>query len=188
MRRRRPFIPPRRRIFLGCEGASEQGYGTLLQRLIEERRQDIHLETVLLQPGAGDPLSLVLRAQRHMADDRGRRGVAYEIRALLLDADRRGQSPERDAELQRIAVAVGLRLIWQVPSHEALLLHHLEGCEGMRPATSLQAEAELRRRWPNYEKGMTAMQLQRRIGWPDVERACRVERDLALFIAALERP
>jgi hypothetical protein len=34
MRRRRLLIPQRRRIFLGCEGESERGYGALIGRFV----------------------------------------------------------------------------------------------------------------------------------------------------------
>jgi hypothetical protein len=44
MSRRRATIPPRQRIFLGCEGESEQGYGALLSRLAEE--MDLSSEAV----------------------------------------------------------------------------------------------------------------------------------------------
>jgi hypothetical protein len=62
MRRPQQRIPQRRRIFLGCEGESERSYGVLLGRLVEVRHGRIHLDTVLLRPGGGDPLALMERA------------------------------------------------------------------------------------------------------------------------------
>ncbi len=59
MKRRRATIPVRRRIFLGCEGESEQGYGALLARLAEDCGLDLAFQPVLLRPGGGDPLDLV---------------------------------------------------------------------------------------------------------------------------------
>jgi hypothetical protein len=53
--------PLRRRIFCGCEGESEQSYGTFLHQLVAARG-DLHIEALLLQPGAGDPLATVDRA------------------------------------------------------------------------------------------------------------------------------
>lgn len=185
MRRRRPFIPQRRRIFLGCEGASERAYAALLQSLIDERRRDIHIDAVLLQPGAGDPLALVLRASQHIEADRRRRGFGYARHALLLDADRLGQSPDRDAEARRRAAGHDIHFVWQSPCHEALLLRHIEGCERLKLASADQAVAELKRRWPGYEKAMPAMQLRHRFSWPDVARASRHDEGLRLFLLSL---
>ena len=63
MSRRRPNIPQRKRVFLGCEGESEASYGALLGWLADEPPPlDVHIEPRVLQPGAGDPLELVRRA------------------------------------------------------------------------------------------------------------------------------
>ncbi len=62
MRRRRATIPVRTRIFLGCEGESEQGYGALLTRLAEGAGLHLAIHSVLLRPGGGDPLDLVTLA------------------------------------------------------------------------------------------------------------------------------
>ena len=98
MRRpRRPFIRPRRRVFLGCEGESERGYGALLRRLLEVHRQDVHLDVVLLRPGGGDPLALVELARRLIDESERKREAPYSLRAVLLDSDKRGHTPPRDA-------------------------------------------------------------------------------------------
>jgi len=55
MRRRHATIPLRRRIFLGCEGESEQGYGALLSRIAEEHGLHLAPQILLLRPGGGDP-------------------------------------------------------------------------------------------------------------------------------------
>jgi hypothetical protein len=63
--RRRPTIPQRRRIFLGCEGESERSYSALLNQVaLEERNLHIALDVELLRPGGGDPLALVQLACR----------------------------------------------------------------------------------------------------------------------------
>ncbi len=64
MRRRRTARPQRRPVFLGCEGESERGYGTLIGRLRDELRPDLHLDVTLLRPGGGDPLALTGRLKR----------------------------------------------------------------------------------------------------------------------------
>ena len=76
--RQRKIIQPRRRVFLGCEGESERGYGALLGQLLESQRHDVHLDVVLLQPGGGDPLSLVkLAKSRIIAAERKRRLTSF---------------------------------------------------------------------------------------------------------------
>jgi hypothetical protein len=178
---RRITHPQRRRVFLGCEGESERGYGTLLSRLLEMQRQDVHLDVVLLKPGAGDTLPLVELALRRIADSERKRGD-YAIRAVLLDTDRLGQAKECDRRLREIAKTARLRLIWQRPCHEAFLLRHLQECQNLRPPTADASIAELRRRWPGSAKGMSAMKLGERVSDDDVRRASLVEPDLASFL------
>src|SRR5271163_2170925 len=131
-RLRRRLIPQRRRVFLGCEGESERGYGALVNRLLETRRQDVHLDIALLKPGGGDPLALIELAVRRITEGERKRESPYVHRAVLLDADRRGQSPARDARIPALAATARLRIIWQEPCHEALLLRHLDGCWSLR--------------------------------------------------------
>jgi hypothetical protein len=38
--KRRITIPQRKRIFLGCEGESEQSYGALLARIVGQQKTD----------------------------------------------------------------------------------------------------------------------------------------------------
>jgi hypothetical protein len=184
MRRGRRVVPRRRRVFLGCEGDSERGYGTFLGQLLQIAGHHVHIHTVPLQPGGGDPMTLVEKARRLIVDNEAKHG-SYEIRAVLLDADRLGQDQDRDARTTRIAGAARLRLIWQRPCHEALLLRHLDGCRDRQPLTSYLAIEELERRWPGYEKGLSAMRLAARIGAREVRQALEVEPELACFLAAL---
>ena len=60
---RRRIIERRARVFLGCEGESEQGYGAFLQRLADDNALHVHILAVNLQP-AGDPLTLAEKAVR----------------------------------------------------------------------------------------------------------------------------
>jgi len=75
MRRPRVLIPQRRRLFVGCEGESEQAYVALLARLSGEAGLAVHLDAVLLQPGGGDPLAIVERAAARAAEREGRRVI-----------------------------------------------------------------------------------------------------------------
>ena len=185
MRRRRLLIPQRRRIFLGCEGESERGYGALIGRLLESQRRDVHLQVVLLKPGGGDPLALIEQARKRILEGDRKSESPYVHRAALIDGDRLGQAPLRDAQIAPIAQAARIRVIWQTPCHEALLLRHLDGCQQLRPPTSPQALAELRQRWPEYVKGMPAFRLADRIDDAAIRRALQVETELAGFLADL---
>ena len=182
MRGPRARVPQRRRIFLGCEGESERSYGALLGRLIELRHHRIHIDAVLLQPGAGDPLAIVERAVSQMSRRAGR-GDNYVARAVLLDSDTCGRVPDRDARAITLARENGVRLIWQVPCHEAILLRHFEGCESLRPTSSGRAAAELQRRWPEYRKGLPASRLAACLNEAAVLRAASVEHELGAFLA-----
>lgn len=181
---RRPRIPLRRRVFLGCEGESERGYGVFLARLIEARHRHIHIDAVVLQPGAGDPLALIERAVREIVR-REARGGSYAACAALIDSDTRGAAPERDARATVLARRHDLRIIWQDPCHEALLLRHIAGCETLRPADARQAESELLRRWPTYQKGLPAARLAAFLSEDDVLRAARDEPDLRAFLSTI---
>jgi hypothetical protein len=186
MRRpRRPFIPQRRRVFLGCEGDSERGYGGLISRLLEEQRRDVHLDVVLLKPGGGDPLALVERALKYIRENEHKRNAPYVHRALLLDGDTLGRNLDRDARIHPLAMAANLRLIWQEPCHEALLLRHFSGCDQLRPQTANQALTQLRQQWPEYAKGMPAVRLELKIGRAEVRRIIAVETRLAEFLAEI---
>ncbi|SFL17553.1 RloB domain-containing protein [Methylobacterium pseudosasicola] len=187
MRSRRPRIPLRRRVFLGCEGESEQSYGALLARLTEDRHKRIHLDTAVLQPGAGDPLALVERAVA-VLEQRSARNGPYAVRAVLIDSDTRGAVAERDVRLRNLARDHDIRIIWQTPCHEALLLRHILGCEALRPSDARQAEAELRRHWPAYRKGLPAARLASLIGVADVARAALQDSELRAFLAEIEFP
>jgi hypothetical protein len=181
---RRRGIPQRRRIFLGCEGESERSYGALLARLVEKRRR-VHIDAVLLKPGGGDPLALIELAIRRVRERTLRNG-AYTEMAVLLDADTRGISRERDSRAIDMADKEGLRLVWQEPCHEAFLLRHLQGCQMLRPMTSASAMDELRRRWPQYRKALPAMRLADRIDEDAVRRAAAVEGVLKDFLAEID--
>jgi len=185
MRRRRIARPQRRPVFLGCEGESERGYGTLIGRLRDEFRPDLHIDVTLLRPGGGDPLALVQRACQIIAHNERNHDIRYAVRAILLDSDKLGQSPARDQNMLQIEEGAGLQLIWQEPSHEALLLRHLDGCQTLRPQSPAAAFTELVRRWPNYIKGSSADRLSTRIGAQQIASAASVEPSLREFLHAI---
>lgn len=181
----RRAVPLRRRVFLGCEGESERGYGARVRDLLNARRQDVHLDVVLLKPGGGDHLALAERAVRRLQDSRRKGEPAYEVRAILLDSDQQGAVPERDGKLHALAREHHIRLIWQEPCHEAFLLRHLEGCGTRRPTTTAQALQDLRQQWPSYDKGLPAMRLGEKIGEAELQRIKTIECELAAFLQTI---
>lgn len=184
MNRRRAIRPLRQRVFLGCQGDSEQSYGTFLHQLVAERG-DLHIDAVLLQPKAGDPLATVERAF-HVAAKRERDyGTAYVYRAVLLDRDQYGLSPQRDQGIQALVVAGRLNLIWQRPCHEGFLLRHVPACSTHQPATAAEAMARLKARWSDYEKAMPARYLATKITLDALRSLCLVETELDAFLKAI---
>jgi hypothetical protein len=180
MRRRAPQRPSRRPVFLGCEGKSEHSYGTLLGRLARETAGvDVYIEVKLLQPGAGSPLQLVRRAVQIYRQIEKRR-ERFAIKAILLDHG----GPQIDQQAIVCAVNGGIDyLIWQDPDHEALLLRHLPGCQTLRPPVG--SMHILQHHWPEYQKGLSALQLANRIGLAEVLAATGVEPVLQAFLRSL---
>lgn len=182
MNRRRPFIPQRVPVYIGCEGESEQGYVALLGRLAEQAGLAVHLDGILLQPGGGDPCAIVERGIQRLEERRRKRGSGYRANFILLDDDRLGAAPQRDAQLVALAAASDIHLVWQSTCHEALLLRHLENCATLRPQTTQIAGAQLRQRWADYRKPLSAADLARRIDRAAVLRAAAVEPDLRVLL------
>ncbi|WP_242148894.1 hypothetical protein [Sphingomonas sp. BAUL-RG-20F-R05-02] len=182
-RQPRSIVAQRKRLFVGCEGESEQGYAVLLGRIADSLRIPVHLDAVLLQPGGGDPLALVqLAIQR--AGERSERHGDYERSFILLDDDKLNISPDRDGQIAPLAAQAGLVLIWQHTCHEALLLRHLEGCAQRRPGSTPLALTALIQEWPAYRKGLAAMRLAKKIDHHALSRAALVENKLAELLVA----
>lgn len=174
-------IERRRRIFLGCEGESEQGYGVLLQRLADSAGLKVHIVVKNLQP-AGDPLALAEKAVRQFEKD-GRKAL-FIGKAIILDADRLTEPPDRGARSLALLKQEGFTAIWQQPDHEGLLLRHFSGHEYDNPPRGNAMNA-LRAVWPNYRKNMAAADLQRQITLVHVERAAGVIPELKAFLSQI---
>ena len=174
----------RRRIFVGCEGEGERSYIALVQRIVDGVHQQVHLDAHPLQPGGGDPLDLARRAEEVIKKIERTREL-YDEKYLLIDRDTLGNSPQRDQEMQVILDHIDARVVWQDPTHEALILRHLPGCGTRRPASTQVAIRQLRQQWPEYEKPMSALQLASRIGLEGLRQAARVEDDLRDLLASI---
>jgi len=175
-------IPQRTRIYLGCEGQSEQSYAARLGQIADAAGLHIHIDNDVLRPGGGDPLALVQLAIRRIEEKELKRGT-FAHRAVLLDRDRLGQVPERDRQVRSLISRTGLRLLWQDSCHESFLLRHFAGHTRARPAAGERAIEALKRIWPDYYKGMPATQLATRIDIAAIRRVCAVEAQFADFLA-----
>ena len=181
MMRRRPIREPKKPVFLGCEGESEVAYGQILNDLLRSAEVAVHLHVEALVPGAGDPLARVQLALKRIARSERRR-VRFRLKVILMDTDQTESEPQRAADAKRLAAQHDLRLIWQEPCHEAVLLRHMPDRSSRRPPTCLYAQRALMQVWPEYEKPMARLQLARRIDLDAVRRAAGVEPELCAFL------
>lgn len=183
-RRRKPYIEQRRPVYVGCEGASEAAYAGLLQDLVREVDLPVHLHIDELGPGAGDPLSRIELAVLRLELLEKRRG-RHSKRFAMLDFDQAVQNPQRAEQTCRLADNNGIKILWQRPCFEALLLRHLKGKESSRPPDTRAAIKALEKQWPEYRKPMTRADLARQVNKEAVLRAARVEKDLRLLLDSI---
>ena len=164
----------RKRLFLGCEGKSEVAYAKLLDDFAKQTGAPAHLDIQQLFPGAGAPLARIQRAIKILGGRVQKRRVPYAGRFILLDRDQ-VQSRRMAENVESLAGEHDIKLIWQEPCHEALLLRHLPRCASDRPPASKLAESALRAVWPEYKKPMSAASLSKRIDMVGLCRAATVE-------------
>ena len=174
-------IQQRTRIYLGCEGQSERSYGARLGQIADEAGLRLSFDNDVLRPGGGDPLDLVQLAVKRIKQIESKR-PAFVFRAILLDRDKWGIAPERDAQIDWLAKQYSLHLIWQKPCHEGFLLRHLEGQKCAHPQSTDLASQALKRVWSEYHKPMAAMHLACKIDLQAVLRAASVESRFKDFI------
>ena len=174
-------IPTRRRIFVGCEGASERSYVRWLQGLADQRQKHLFFDPYDL--GGGDPLSIVQNGEKKLKEQERKKGK-YALKAILLDSDRIGVDAGRDDLMHQIIGRVGFALLIQYEIHEALLLRHFQGCHKLRPKKS-RTEARLLKEWPNYEKPADAISLRQKIDFDGLLRMLSVEDSFSTFLGQL---
>jgi hypothetical protein len=182
--RRRIIIPQRKRIFLGCEGESEQSYGPLLTRIVGQQKTDFFLDTVLLRPGGGDPLALVELAGKKKKQGE-KKGGDYAVAYVLMDSDKKGQVPQRDQQAVKLAADEGLTIVGQEPCHQALLLRHLPNSQQLKPQSTALALVALTAKWAAYTKGMPAAKLAAAIDANSLRQVRAVEPALSALLTDL---
>lgn len=185
MSRSRPQkIKPRRPVYIGCEGASEAGYASLLQDLIRVSNLPVHLHIEELGPGTGDPLSRIELAVLRLNRLQMTRGAPKE-RFALLDFDQAERDPQRAKRACKLATDNAITIVWQRPCFEAMLLRHLDGKLANRPPDAPGALKALEKEWPGYKKPMTRANLALRIDRDAVLRAAGVETELQVLLGCI---
>lgn len=180
--KKRSTIPRRQRFFVGCEGESEQGYATYLDRLANSRNCHIHIKAVNLQP-AGSPIVAAKKAIAICKKEESKSGP-FKRRAIMLDTDTLAGDLDLRNEIEGFLVAAKFDVIWQDVDHEAFLLRHFDGHQCDNPP-STQTLQRLQSVWATYRKGLPSASISREISIEHVRRACSVHISLASFLRNL---
>ncbi len=169
----------RRRFFVACEGQSESGYASLINKFADEAGLSVYFD--IQNCRGGDPLVIVNRAITNLHQRRKLRG-GFEGHVILLDADRRDESTEKSRQADRLLEQHEFHAIWSYPNFEATLLLHMPDSGNLTPSTSTQSIRELKKHWPDYGKGMAASDLRTNIDRDGVERAAQNLPELKAFL------
>ena len=176
---RRRSVKPRRVIFIGVEGKSDQAFVRFLGHCCEEAGLHLHLK---VKPGnGGDSVAVVEEAARHLKRS-GKSNISDRL--VLLDRDRIEQDLQAGRDARAVASKAKLEIIFQEPNLEGLLIRLHPGQENRRIAAD-NTMAELRKVWPEYSKPPTADQLSQRFALSDVQRAAQYDSELQRLLEVL---
>lgn len=181
---RRGYIPQRRLVFVGGEGASEVAYVGHLQYLARVAGLPVHIEISDLGRGAGDPLARIRLAVQQL-DRLARTRIEPPDRFVMLDRDQAEREPAGAERARRLAEERRITIVWQDPCFEALLLRHMPSCATLLPPDNVEALRVLRRHWPEYTKPMSSIALRHQLDVDSLRRAADVEPDLAQLLRCL---
>ena len=157
---RRSPVLPRRVIFIGVEGKSDLAFAIFLGRWCE--RQCLHLHLDVKHARGGNSFVVVQTAVDHL---RHAEPDNYDMRLVLLDKDRIEQDGNLWRDAESLACKHGLEIVFQSPNLEGLLLRLHRGKEKeSQQMQAKEARRKLRTVWPDYDKSLTADQLDRQFG------------------------
>lgn len=111
MKRRLPTVKPRRPVFIGVEGKSEQAFVRFLQHLCDKHGRNLSL--ICARGSGGDTVAIVKEAHRSLKRRRGR--IQYKHRLVLLDQDRVDADRQGGRDADAIASELGFEIIYQAP-------------------------------------------------------------------------
>ncbi len=178
--RRRHSVKPRRPIFVGVEGKSEQAFVKFLQHLCDDNGLSLSLDCA--KGSGGDRVMVVQEAGRSWKKRSGRN--QYKDKLVLLDQDRVEEDREAGRDADARASELGFRIIYQAPNLEGLLIRLHQGSE-QKTVKKGTERARLQKLWPEYSKPPTADQLIRRFGLDDLRRAARHDEELGRLLDVL---
>ncbi len=174
------MIPPRERIFIGCESRSEAGFTAWLKFLCDDNQLHKHLDC--WPADGGDTLAVVKTAIVNCT--KGRRKGAYLAELIILDRDRLSADGDRGVEALDLARRFDLELIFMKPNLEGLLVRLHAGHETRDPPAD-QTLRELRRLWPQYQKPPSARDFLDRFSMTDLKRVAAFDPHLARLLEIL---
>ena len=182
MPHRRPNpVEPRRVIFIGVEGKNDRAFVQFLQRCCDKEGLYLHLK--IATGHGGDSVDVVKETTRRLTGHLDNKDISAKL--VLLDRDRIEQDRQAGRDAQAVASESGLKIIFQNPNLEGLLLRLHEGYESRKIAAG-DSMAELRKVWPEYSKSsLTADQLSGRFDVSDVRRAAKYDDDLRRLLTVL---
>lgn len=180
MASRRILIPPRKRIFIGCESRSEAGFTAWLRFLCDGHQLHKHLDC--WPANGGDTLAVVETAIVNRT--KGRRKGAYLAELVILDKDRLSIDGDRGVEAVHLAQRQRLTLIFTKPNLEGLFVRLHVGHETRDPPAD-HTLRELCRLWPQYQKPPNARDFLDHFSVADLKRAAKFDSDLARLLAIL---
>ena len=158
---------------------SDRAFVRFLQNCCDEQGLHLHLNVGLGY--GGDSVVVVEEAARYLNRHFERRDISDRL--VLLDSDRIEQDRHAGRDAQSVASKEKLKLIFLHPNLEGLLLRLHEGYESRKIGNN--AEAELRKVWPEYSKQLTADQLRRRFALSDLQRAAQYDDELERLLEIL---
>jgi len=141
----------------------------------------LHLHLDTKSADGGDSVVVVEEAARDLNRHPRRQNIS--ARLVLLDSDRIERDKQAGRDAQSGASKGNLELIFLHPNLEGLLLRLHEGHENRRIGNN--AEAELKKVWPEYSKQLTADQLIQRFVLSDLQRAAQYDDELERLLEIL---
>jgi len=176
-RRRRFQFPPKKRILLAGEGDTDRALLRWVTRPFDDR-----FAFQIFDGGGGSSLHVVQTIERRLRNDRGgRRGAPDHLRRVVfLDWDIWDDNDPNCQEARRLAGTIGLDLRFFRPKVEGVLLRLHPGLETRDPPAHA-VEAELRRIWPDYRKGLAADDIAKRFTPDRIEALTDLDRGFRDF-------
>ncbi len=178
---RRRTVEARRGIFIGVEGKSDRAFARFLQICCDGEGRHLHLN--VKTASGGDSVAVVKETVRHLTRHLDRRDIDHSL--VLLDRDRYAQDVRAGRDPQAVASKSKLKIIFQTPNLEGLLLRLYQGHE-RRNIVPVASMSELRKVWPEYSKSsLVAEQLNRSFTVSDLRRAALYDKELRRLLDVL---